>query len=175
MTMDTARQNSFSREDILRVGRGEFFTGNAPKLPLPNMLMIDRMVSITEDGGNYDRGYIKAELDIDPELWFFKCHFRDDPVMPGCLGLDALWQLTGFFLGWCGFEGRGRALGVKDLKFTGQVLPTHSLVTYHIHIRRVFNRKLVMALSDGTMDVDGKQIYAASSMQVGLFTGEFGA
>ena len=168
--MAACAQQSFSREEVLKMGQGELFGPTAPKLPRGNMLMVDRLTHVSEDGGEYAKGLVEAELDIRPDLWFFDCHFKDDPVMPGCLGLDALWQLTGFFLGWCGHRGKGRALGVREVKFTGQILPENRLVTYRVHIKRVINRKLVMALSDGTLDVDGKRIYTASTMQVGLFT-----
>jgi 3-hydroxyacyl-[acyl-carrier protein] dehydratase/trans-2-decenoyl-[acyl-carrier protein] isomerase len=133
------------------------------------MLMFDRIVSISENGGNFDKGHIVAELDIKPEQWFFQCHFEGDPVMPGCLGLDAMWQLVGFFLGWLGAPGRGRALGAGEVKFTGQVTPANRLVTYNIHMKRVILRKLVMGVADATMDVDGKTIYRANDLRVGLF------
>jgi 3-hydroxyacyl-[acyl-carrier protein] dehydratase / trans-2-decenoyl-[acyl-carrier protein] isomerase len=163
-------KNAYGKEDILRAGRGELFLPNSAKLPLPNMLMADRVVEINETGGRYGKGEIIAELDIHPDLWFFKCHFQDDPVMPGCLGLDATWQFTGFFLAWQGHTGRGRALGVDEVKFVGQVLPTSKVVRYHVHIKRVINRKLVMAISDGQVFVDGREIYTMTSMRVGIFT-----
>ena len=144
---DNKKQNSFSREELLSCGRGELFGPGNAQLPLPNMLMVDRVASITEDGGAYGKGQIVAELDISPDLWFFECHFPGDPVMPGCLGLDAMWQLVGFYLGWKGGLGRGRALGVGELKFTGQVLPTAKKVTYKIDIKRVIMRKLVMGIA----------------------------
>lgn len=146
-----------------------FGAGNA-QLPLPPMLMFDRIVSITEDGGKYDQGQIIAELDIKPDLWFFDCHFTGDPVMPGCLGLDAMWQLIGFYLGWKGGPGRGRALGAGEVKFTGQVLPTGKLVRYHIDLKRVIMRKLVMGIGDARMEIDGREIYVANDLRVGLFT-----
>ena len=146
-----------------------FGEGNA-QLPLPPMLMFDRIVSITEDGGAYGAGQIIAEMDIKPDLWFFDCHFTGDPVMPGCLGLDAMWQLVGFYLGWMGGLGRGRALGAGDVKFTGQVLPTHKLITYKIDLKRVIMRKLVMGIADARMEVDGREIYVAQDLRVGLFT-----
>lgn len=146
-----------------------FGEGNA-QLPLPPMLMFDRIVSITEDGGAYGAGQIVAEMDVTPDLWFFACHFTGDPVMPGCLGLDAMWQLVGFYLGWMGGPGRGRALGAGDVKFTGQVLPTHKLITYKIDLKRVIMRKLVMGIADARMEVDGREIYVAQDLRVGLFT-----
>jgi len=167
---DIKRQNSYNREELLTCGRGELFGPGNAQLPMPNMLMIDRIISITENGGSADKGQIVAELDITPDLWFFDCHFPGDPVMPGCLGLDAMWQLVGFFLGWKGGLGKGRALGVGALKFTGQVLPTAKKVTYKIDLKRVIMRKLVMGIADATMEVDGKVIYEAKDLRVGLFT-----
>lgn len=146
-----------------------FGPGNA-RLPLPNMLMMDRVTSITADGGLHGKGEIIAELDITPELWFFACHFEEDPVMPGCLGLDAMWQLIGFFLGWKGNPGRGRALGAGEVKFFGQVLPTAKTVRYEIQMKRVIERKLVMGIGDASLQVDGREIYTAKDLRVGLFT-----
>ncbi|MEO1888635.1 MAG: 3-hydroxyacyl-[acyl-carrier-protein] dehydratase FabA [Cycloclasticus sp.] len=166
---DTQRQNSFNLEELLSCGRGELFGPGNAQLPMPNMLMVDRITSITEDGGPHGKGQIIAELDINPDLWFFDCHFPGDPVMPGCLGLDAMWQLVGFFLGWKGGLGKGRALGVGELKFTGQVLPTAKKVTYKIDLKRVIMRKLVMGIADATMEVDGKVIYEGKDLRVGLF------
>ncbi|PHR52234.1 3-hydroxyacyl-[acyl-carrier-protein] dehydratase FabA [Cycloclasticus sp.] len=164
------KQNSFNKEELLSCGRGELFGPGNAQLPMPNMLMVDRVISITEDGGSNGKGQIIAELDINPDLWFFECHFPGDPVMPGCLGLDAMWQLVGFYLGWKGGLGRGRALGVGELKFTGQVLPTAKKVTYKIDLKRVIMRKLVMGIADAVMEVDGKVIYEAKDLRVGLFT-----
>jgi 3-hydroxyacyl-[acyl-carrier protein] dehydratase/trans-2-decenoyl-[acyl-carrier protein] isomerase len=146
-----------------------FGPGNA-QLPLPPMLMFDRITRISSDEGLYDKGMIIAELDITPDLWFFSCHFQNDPVMPGCLGLDAMWQMIGFYLGWMRGLGRGRALCVGEVKFRGQVLPHHKLVTYRIHLKRVMMRKLVMGFADAEMECDGKVIYEASDLRVGLFT-----
>ena len=134
------------------------------------MLMLDRITNVNNTGGNYGKGEIIAELDIHPDLWFFDCHFQNDPVMPGCLGLDAMWQLVGFFLAWNSHQGKGRALGVGEVKFTGQILPSSKLVTYHIHIKRVIVRKLILAIADGTVSVDGRQIYSAEKLRVGLFS-----
>ncbi len=163
------KKNSYTQEDLTACGHGEMFGANNAQLPLKPMLMFDRIISITEDGGKVNKGTIIAELDIVPSLWFFDCHFDGDPVMPGCLGLDAMWQLVGFFLGWSGAEGRGRALGAGGVKFSGQVTPKNKLVTYRIDMRRVMLRKLVMGVADGCMLVDGKEIYSAKDLRVGLF------
>lgn len=163
-------KNSYTFEELLACGRGEMFGPGNAQLPLPPMLMFDRIASITEDGGAYGNGQIVAELDVKPDLWFFGCHFEGDPVMPGCLGLDAMWQLVGFYLGWRGGLGRGRALGSGEVKFSGQVLPTGKLVTYRIDIKRVIMRKLVMGIADARMEVDGREIYVANDLRVGLFT-----
>ena len=163
------QKNSFNRDDLLACSRGEMFGPGNSQLPAPNMLMMDRIVSITEDGGEHGKGEIIAELDISPDLWFFDCHFPGDPVMPGCLGLDAMWQLVGFFLGWSGGPGKGRALGVGEVKFTGQILPTAKKVTYKITMKRVIKRKLFMGMADGVVEVDGREIYVAKDLKVGLF------
>ncbi|MDF1819945.1 MAG: 3-hydroxyacyl-[acyl-carrier-protein] dehydratase FabA [Alcanivoracaceae bacterium] len=165
-----ARKNSYTREELLACGHGELFGENNARLPLPNMLMMDRITSITTEGGSYGKGEIVAELDIHPDLWFFGCHFESDPVMPGCLGLDAMWQLVGFHLGWLGHPGRGRALGVGQVKFSGQVLPSAKVVRYRLNIKRVVARSLVLGIADGSMEVDGREIYVASDLRVGLFT-----
>ena len=165
----TEQQNSFTREELLSCSTGELFGPGNSQLPAPNMLMMDRIVEIHETGGTHGKGYIVAELDITPDLWFFACHFPGDPVMPGCLGLDAMWQLVGFFLGWSGGPGKGRALGVGEVKFKGQVLPTAKKVTYRIDLKRVIKRKLFMGLGDGTVEVDGRIIYEAKDLKVGLF------
>ena len=162
--------HSFSKEDLLACSRGELFGPGNSQLPAPNMLMMDRIVNISDTGGEFDKGVIVAELDIDPSLWFFQCHFPGDPVMPGCLGLDAMWQLVGFFLGWKGGPGKGRALGVGEVKFTGQKQPTAKKVTYTINLKRVIMRKLIMGIGDGVVSVDGTPIYHATDLKVGLFT-----
>jgi 3-hydroxyacyl-[acyl-carrier protein] dehydratase/trans-2-decenoyl-[acyl-carrier protein] isomerase len=165
-----ARPSSYSYEDLLTCSRGELFGPGNAQLPAPNMLMLDRIIHVSETGGEYNKGEIKAELDIRPDLWFFECHFKNDPVMPGCLGLDAMWQLVGFYLGWMGHPGRGRALGVGEVKFTGQVLPTATTVQYQINIKRVIARGLIMGIADAIMSVDGREIYMAKNLRVGLFS-----
>ena len=162
-------QPAYTKEELVACGMGDLFGPGNAQLPIDQMLMIDRIPHISSEGGEYDRGQIIAELDIHPDLWFFECHFPGDPVMPGCLGLDAMWQLVGFFLGWRGNPGKGRALGSGDVKFTGQVLPTAKRVEYKIQIKRVIERKLVMGIADGTVAVDGNVIYTAKNLRVGLF------
>ncbi len=159
----------YSREDLLACGRGEMFGPGNAQLPVPPMLMFDRITQITDAGGAYGKGYVQAELDITPDLWFFACHFINDPVMPGCLGLDAMWQLVGFFLGWSGGPGRGRALGVGEVRFTGQVSPKVKKLVYKIDLKRVIIRKLVMGIGDGILEADGQVIYEAKDLRVGLF------
>ena len=163
------KKNHYNLQELLGCARGEMFGDGNAQLPSHPMLMFDRITSITEDGGEFNKGQITAELDINPDLWFFTCHFNNDPVMPGCLGLDAMWQLVGFYLGWLGAEGRGRALGSGDVKFTGQVTPANKKVTYHINMKRIILRKLVMGVANASMDVDGRIIYTANDLRVGLF------
>jgi 3-hydroxyacyl-[acyl-carrier protein] dehydratase/trans-2-decenoyl-[acyl-carrier protein] isomerase len=168
--MNLNRKDSFTYEDLLSCGHGELFGPENARLPLPPMLMIDRITRIAEDGGAFGKGEIVAEMDIRPDLWFFACHFESNPVMPGCLGLDALWQLVGFFLGWSGAPGRGLALGVSAVKFKGQVLPEAKRITYRLDIKRVVRRQLSVAIADGIMSVDGQPIYEATGLRVGVFT-----
>ena len=162
-------QSQYDKAELVACGMGELFGAGNAQLPVENMLMVDRISHISSEGGAADKGELIAELDIHPDLWFFACHFPGDPVMPGCLGLDAMWQLVGFFLGWRGNPGRGRALGCGEVKFTGQILPDHKQVRYHIHMKRVIERKLVMGIADGSVAVDGEVIYTASDLRVGLF------
>ena len=162
-------RTAFAYEDLLRCAKGILFGPGNPQLPMPPMLMFDRITRISETGGTHGKGEIIAELDVKPDLWFFGCHFKDDPVMPGCLGVDAMWQLTGFFLGWLGGQGRGRALGVGEVKFSDMVLPSVRKLTYRIDFKRVIMRKLIMAIADGTLEADGKPIYHATDLKVGLF------
>ncbi len=164
------RQSAYDRDALLECGHGRLFGPGNAQLPIPNMLMFDRITHISAEGGKYGKGEIIAALDIRPDLWFFDCHFPGDPVMPGCLGLDAMWQLVGFFLAWKGNEGRGRALGSGEVKFTGQILPSAKLVTYHLHLRRVIERKLTMGIADGIVAVDDREIFFAKGLRVGLFS-----
>lgn len=163
-------QSSFTRDELLACGHGEMFGRGNARLPLPGMLMFDRITFIGSDAGAFGKGRVEAELDVRPDLWFFACHFQGDPVMPGCLGLDALWQLVGFYLSWRGHPGRGRALGVGEVKFFGQVLPSARQVRYEIDMQRVIERKLVMGIGNGRVLVDNREIYTASGVRVGLFT-----
>ena len=166
------KKNSFSYEQLIDCANGDLFGKGNAQLPSPPMLMFDRITNINETGGVFQKGEIVAELDIKPELWFFDCHFKGDPVMPGCLGLDAMWQLVGFYLGWLEQPGKGRALGVGEVKFTGQVLDTVKKVTYQISIKRLILRKLILGVADGVLKADGKPIYEAKDMKVGLFQSE---
>lgn len=164
-----APKSSYAYEELIECGRGQLFGPGNARLPLPPMLMFDRITQISATGGACGKGFLTAELDIRPDLWFFACHFESDPVMPGCLGLDSLWQMLGFFLGWTGAPGSGRALGLAQLKFTGQILPETKRVDYRIDIKRVINRRLVLGVADGEVRADGELIYQAADLQVGLF------
>lgn len=166
----TDRQNAYDFDGLMKCARGELFGQGNAQLPAPPMLMFDRITSITEDGGEHGKGLLVAELDVNPDLWFFKCHFLGDPVMPGCLGLDALWQLTGFFLGWRGMPGRGRALGVGEVKFTAMVTPEAKLIRYEVTPKRIIDRRLKLGVADGKMFVDGELAYTTTDMRVGLFS-----
>src|SRR5579862_4675592 len=163
------RRSSFAYEDLLACGRGELFGAGNAQLPLPPMLMFDRITEISEGGGENSKGCVRAEIDIKPEMWFFGCHFKGDPVMPGCLGLDALWQMLGFYLGWTGGQGRGRALGLGELKFSGQVMPDVRKIVYNVDIKRVMRMKLWLGIADGWLSADGEIIYRAKDLRVGLF------
>ena len=163
-----SRQESFEREQLLQCGYGEMFGPGNAQLPVPNMLMMDRVTKIADSGGANDKGQIIAELDVRPDLWFFECHFPGDPVMPGCLGLDAMWQIVGYWLGWSGSPGKGRALGVGDVRFTGEITPDKKLVRYEIDMKRVRRGKLVLGIADGRVYVDGEHVYTATDMRVGL-------
>ena len=169
MPMDATTPTKFDLPDLLACARGEMFGPGNAQLPAPPMLMFDRIVQIAQTGGAHGKGQITAELDIRRDLWFFDCHFINDPVMPGCLGLDAMWQLVGFFLAWSGAPGRGRAVGVGEVKFSGQVTPKVKKVVYKIDFKRVILRKLVMGVADGVMEADGKPIYEAKDLKVGLY------
>lgn len=166
MTSHPAR---FDKEGLMACARGDVFGPGNAQLPAPPMLMLDRITDVSADGGENGKGHLVAEFDITPDLWFFECHFLGDPVMPGCLGLDALWQLTGFNLGWRGMEGKGRALGVGEVKFTGMITPETKLVSYHVDFTRVIDRKLKMGVADGAVKADGEVIYTAKDLKVGLF------
>lgn len=163
------QKQSYTFEELIDCAEGRLFGPGNAQLPLPPMLMLDRIVKINDTGGNFGKGEVVAEFDIKPDLWFFACHFRGDPVMPGCLPLDALWQMLGFFLGWKKAPGRGRALGVGEVKFTGMIVPTVRKLTYHVHLRRVMLRKLVLGIADGFVQADGNPVYEVSSLKVGLF------
>ena len=163
------KKDSYTKEELLACGRGEMFGEANAQLPLPPMLMFDRITKITESGGEYGLGEIIAEMDIKKDLWFFQCHFDGDPVMPGCLGLDAMWQLLGFHLGWLGLEGKGRALSVGNVKFSGMVLPEVKKLEYRITLKRVLTSKLILGIGNGSLKADGEEIYKAEDLRVGLF------
>tara|TARA_B100001029_G_scaffold51345_1_gene41019 strand:- start:13 stop:516 length:504 start_codon:yes stop_codon:yes gene_type:complete len=164
------KKSAYSYDDLIKCGNGELFGPGNAKLPLPPMLMFDRITEIGENGGTFKKGVLKAELDIKNELWFFDCHFKEDPVMPGCLGLDAMWQLVGFYLGWLGNPGRGRALGVSTVKFTGEVLKNVKLATYEIDMKRILIKEgTTVGLANGILKADDKKIYTAENLKVGLF------
>ena len=171
-TMQPKQQNSFTYDELISCAKGQMFGPGNPQLPMPPMLMCDRITNIDDTGGAFGKGQIDAELDIHPDLWFFPCHFEGDPVMPGCLGMDALWQLVGFFLGWSGGLGRGRALSVGEVKFTGQILPENKRVQFRLDIKRVIMRRLVMGIADGKVLCDGEVVFEANDIRVGLFTPE---
>ena len=164
------RRSAFDLAGLIACAKGELFGQGNARLPMPPMLMFDRITKICEHGGSHDKGESTAEMDVHPDLWFFKCHFLGDPVMPGCLGLDAMWQMAGFFLGWLGGPGKGRALGVGEVKFSGMVLPSNTLISYCIDFKRVIMRRLFVGIADGIMKVDGKVIYEAKDLRVGLFS-----
>ena len=164
------KKSSYNYQDLIDCGNGKLFGPGNAKLPLPPMLMFDRISEISKDKGIYKKGLIKAELDVKDSLWFFECHFKDDSVMPGCLGLDAMWQLVGFYLGWLGKPGKGRALGVNTVKFTGEVLKSVKIATYEINMKRILIKEgTTVGLADGTLSADGKKIYLAENLKVGLF------
>lgn len=169
MTHGPLTQSSYTREELLRCGHGELFGPGNARLPLPPMLMMDRITQISKEGGTYGKGFMEAELDLNPDLWFFKCHFEGDPVMPGCLGLDALWQMVGFYLAWIGNPGVGRALGAGEIKFTNQALPHNKKIHYRVDVKRVIARGLIMGVADGRMTIDGKAAYECNDLKVGLF------
>ena len=164
------KENSFNYEKLIECGKGILFGEGNAQLPLPPMLMLDRIININESGGTFSKGEVIAELDIKSDLWFFDCHFKNDPVMPGCLGLDAMWQLVGFYLGWLGQPAKGRPLGVGEVKFTGQILNTVKKVSYHLSLKKLILRKLILGIADGVLKADGESIYQAKDMKVGLFT-----
>ena len=162
------KKSSYNYEELIECGNGKLFGPGNAKLPLPPMLMFDRITEISENKGSFKKGLIKAELDIKDNLWFFECHFKDDSVMPGCLGLDAMWQLVGFYLGWIGNPGRGRALGSGSVKFSGEVLQNAKRVKYTINMKRILNKEVTVGIGDGILEVDGKVIYKAENLKVGL-------
>tara|TARA_S200000501_G_scaffold42339_1_gene34335 strand:+ start:1374 stop:1874 length:501 start_codon:yes stop_codon:yes gene_type:complete len=164
------QKNNYNYEDLISCAKGELFGPGNAQLPMPPMLMFDKITNISSEGGSKNKGIIKAEMEIKPDLWFFDCHFIDDPVMPGCLGLDAMWQLLGFYLGWLGEEGRGRAISVGKVKFSGMILPQTKKLEYNINLKRVLTSKLVLGIADGILLADGEPIYEASDLRVALFS-----
>ena len=164
------QKNNYNYEDLISCAKGELFGPGNAQLPMPPMLMFDKITNISSDGGSKNKGVIKAEMEIKPDLWFFDCHFIDDPVMPGCLGLDAMWQLLGFYLGWLGEKGRGRAISVGNVKFSGMILPQTKKLEYNINLKRVLTSKLVLGIADGILLADGEPIYEASDLRVALFS-----
>ena len=164
------QKNNYNYEDLLTCAKGELFGPGNAQLPMPPMLMFEKITNISSDGGANDKGVIQAEMAIKPDLWFFDCHFKDDPVMPGCLGLDAMWQLLGFYLGWLGEKGRGRAISVGNVKFSGMILPQTKKLEYTINLKRVLTSKLVLGIADGLLSADGEVIYEASDLRVALFS-----
>ena len=164
------QKNNYNYEDLINCAKGELFGPGNAQLPMPPMLMFDKITNISSEGGSKNKGIIKAEMEIKPDLWFFDCHFIDDPVMPGCLGLDAMWQLLGFYLGWLGEKGRGRAISVGNVKFSGMILPQTKKLEYTINLKRVLTSKLVLGIADGILSADGETIYEASDLRVALFS-----
>ena len=167
--MEISKKTSFSYDDLIDCGDGKLFSDGGPPLPSPPMLMFDRITKISSDSGDFNKGEVIAELNINKDLWFFNCHFKNDPVMPGCLGLDALWQLLGFHLGWLGGKGSGRALAVGSVKFTGQILPSNKKLIYKLDIKRIIMRKLILGIANGKVICDDDLVYEADDIKVGLF------
>ena len=164
------QKNNYSFDDLISCAKGELFGFGNAQLPMPPMLMFDKITNISSVGGTKNKGIIEAEMEITPDLWFFECHFIDDPVMPGCLGLDAMWQLLGFYLGWLGEKGKGRAISVGSVKFTNMILPTTKKLQYSINLKRVLTGKLILGIADGQLDADGETIYEATDLRVALFS-----
>lgn len=164
-----SRKSSYSKDDLLKCAEGELFDGGWPRLPRPPMLMFDEIIHVSEDGGLFNGGQISGKMYVSKDLWFFQCHFKDDAVMPGCLGLDGLWQMLGFYLGWRGYCGRGRALGVKEVKFSDQILPPHKCIDYILDIKKILNKNFTLAIADGKINLNGQSIYRCVDLKVGLF------